>query len=292
MTILIHHNADNDGLACAAIFKHRFPNGRILGWDYPYKEEDLIPALDQIRLTGDVLEDDLYIADISFSLELMEELCDEFKSVTWIDHHKSAWNDYEEHIMGGKNSFGVVYDHQISACELTWKYFYPEREMPHAIMLLGMYDTWRREDEDLWDCQIMPYQTVRKMDFSIDAILEDMKNARYVDMSIEQGQIMLKRDWSHYKMIARKAVLCSLLDEPMYVVNTPIGQSNIPELLYDENAKTVCCWYFDGEMYRYSLRSAKDGPDVSEIARVFGGGGHKHAAGFSHVDCLIFEKIS
>ena len=31
----------------------------------------------------------------------------------------------------------------------------------------------------------------------------------------------------------------------------------------------------------FSLRSTEDGLDVSEIASKFGGGGHKHAAGFS-----------
>lgn len=30
----------------------------------------------------------------------------------------------------------------------------------------------------------------------------------------------------------------------------------------------------------YSLRSREGGVDVSEIAKQFGGGGHKHAAGF------------
>jgi nanoRNase/pAp phosphatase (c-di-AMP/oligoRNAs hydrolase) len=32
--------------------------------------------------------------------------------------------------------------------------------------------------------------------------------------------------------------------------------------------------------YRYSLRSDPQGLDVSAIAKLFGGGGHKHAAGF------------
>ncbi|WP_272872913.1 DHHA1 domain-containing protein, partial [Vibrio anguillarum] len=37
-----------------------------------------------------------------------------------------------------------------------------------------------------------------------------------------------------------------------------------------------------GDRIKYSLRSVEDGGiDVSEIAAKFGGGGHKHAAGFS-----------
>jgi nanoRNase/pAp phosphatase (c-di-AMP/oligoRNAs hydrolase) len=36
---------------------------------------------------------------------------------------------------------------------------------------------------------------------------------------------------------------------------------------------------FDG-VFQYSLRSAEDGVDVSEIAKAHGGGGHAHASGF------------
>jgi nanoRNase/pAp phosphatase (c-di-AMP/oligoRNAs hydrolase) len=39
--------------------------------------------------------------------------------------------------------------------------------------------------------------------------------------------------------------------------------------------------YYDTEDNRkYSLRSVEGGVDVSEVAALFGGGGHKHAAGF------------
>ena len=40
--------------------------------------------------------------------------------------------------------------------------------------------------------------------------------------------------------------------------------------------------YFDSDGQRiYSLRSDFDGVDVSKIAKNHGGGGHKHAAGFT-----------
>ena len=39
--------------------------------------------------------------------------------------------------------------------------------------------------------------------------------------------------------------------------------------------------YFDSKDERtFELRSSENGIDVSEIAKQFGGGGHKHAAGF------------
>jgi len=41
-----------------------------------------------------------------------------------------------------------------------------------------------------------------------------------------------------------------------------------------------------GEPFRYSMRShSEHGPDVSAIAKSFGGGGHPHAAAFSSEGC-------
>ena len=46
--------------------------------------------------------------------------------------------------------------------------------------------------------------------------------------------------------------------------------------------------YFETDEHRiYSLRSDKNGLDVSEIAAKYGGGGHFHAAGFKVAKSLI-----
>jgi hypothetical protein len=39
-------------------------------------------------------------------------------------------------------------------------------------------------------------------------------------------------------------------------------------------------FYLEGPTVIVSLRSSKEGDDVSEVAKKFGGGGHAHAAGF------------
>ena len=42
----------------------------------------------------------------------------------------------------------------------------------------------------------------------------------------------------------------------------------------------AACFWIDGDKIAFSLRSAPGGLDVSEIAQQYGGGGHRHAAGF------------
>ena len=59
--------------------------------------------------------------------------------------------------------------------------------------------------------------------------------------------------------------------------------NNISEVLnvMAKGHKFAIGWFVgsDGK-YKYSLRSDEYGMDVSKLCRVFGGGGHEHAAGF------------
>lgn len=50
-------------------------------------------------------------------------------------------------------------------------------------------------------------------------------------------------------------------------------------------------YYDDTDGRRWSLRSTPEGADVSQIAEAFGGGGHKHAAGFrmTREEAIDFE---
>lgn len=55
----------------------------------------------------------------------------------------------------------------------------------------------------------------------------------------------------------------------------------------------AACYWDTPEGRCFSLRSAEDGMDVSEIAKDYGGGGHKHAAGFRvPFHCVIEGETS
>jgi nanoRNase/pAp phosphatase (c-di-AMP/oligoRNAs hydrolase) len=64
------------------------------------------------------------------------------------------------------------------------------------------------------------------------------------------------------------------------------------------NALSVKCdyaviWYWDHDMQqvKVSLRAHHDDADVSEIAKRFGGGGHRKAAGFALPVGQMIESI-
>ena len=46
------------------------------------------------------------------------------------------------------------------------------------------------------------------------------------------------------------------------------------------DAPFATCWSRSGDRLKYSLRSEDSRMDVSEVARGYGGGGHRNASGF------------
>jgi len=126
----IYHSRDLDGWTSAAIVKKKFPDAKLIGWDYG----DDIPELEK---GGRVI-----MVDISFPPKTMNDIANRHDLV-WIDHHKSAinaWDDYfnsDDYVL---RPFDSYLDTQRAACELTWEYFFQPSEMPEMVRLLGRYD--------------------------------------------------------------------------------------------------------------------------------------------------------
>ena len=65
------------------------------------------------------------------------------------------------------------------------------------------------------------------------------------------------------------------------VLNVPYFYSSDAGHILGVNEPFAACYWDTAKGRTYSLRSSEEGIDVSEIAKMFGGGGHEHAAGFS-----------
>lgn len=96
----------------------------------------------------------------------------------------------------------------------------------------------------------------------------------------------LVNNYSYYDNIAGK--LCLVCNAPRHLRNVVAEALCLKQLAELEDANLVwgtdtifaATFYIKGTMKYYSLRSLDDGADVNAIANTFGGGGHKHAAGF------------
>ena len=155
-TVCIYHSLDLDGWMSAAIVKHwwiRVQNSSFIQgitnknyYTNPNTGEDNIEFIGYNY--GQPIPDlseyyKVIMCDISFPNEIMEEIelncaTDEF---IWIDHHKSAIESVNTDIIINIKDDDIRHinglrDTKYAACELTWKYFFPNEPMPEIVRLL------------------------------------------------------------------------------------------------------------------------------------------------------------
>lgn len=113
-----------------------------------------------------------------------------------------------------------------------------------------------------------------------------------VDNAQERGAYILAYSKTVISKIAKNASPRKMGGKDILVVNSPHWMSEIGAAL-SPKCDFALIWYrdHDGKQTRISLRSHHDDSDVSEIAKKYGGGGHRKAAGFSLPDSVDIESI-
>lgn len=239
---------------------------------------------DTLDLKTILPNEQIWIVDFSFKPEVMEGLLKITQDIIWIDHHKTAMEyKYSKELAG-------IRDNNFSGCELTWKYIYPNIPMPKIVEMLGRYDVWdfSKYGEDLNKLQA----GIRLFDHNPESLnwVEWFKSYADLNKELEGGYFALRyrnnqavsliKAWSFWAQFeGYKAICCNA--------------GSVSSQLFDsvkEDYDLMIPFVFDGKQWTVSLYTKKE-IDCSEIAKKYGGGGHKKAAGFQCKD-LPFKKIT
>lgn len=213
--------------------------------------------------------EEVYVLDFSFPREDLLRHKPRLKKLVVLDHHATA----------EKNLEGLdfcVFDMERSGARIAWDYFHPEKEAPLLIRHI--------EDRDLWRFKL-PHTA--EVHIALCAVPFDFKVWDQLDVAtlVQSGLAMSKLQQQQVKTICAKANLISLAGFQIPAVNTCLYFSEVPQHLLTIFPEAKFAAYFydyqgdDGWLRQWGLRSRGDF-DVSEIARLYGGGGHKSAAGF------------
>jgi oligoribonuclease NrnB/cAMP/cGMP phosphodiesterase (DHH superfamily) len=218
---------------------------------------------------------EVYCVDFSYPRPVIEAMARHARNLTVIDHHITAAQDLE----GLIRNDGVVdgmFDMEKSGCLLTWEWFFKERPPPQALLAVNDHDLWTFERP--WTREIALALTAYPYDFTIwDTIMGD---DRLEGLRQEGATLYRKQQKDIAEIIAAGRHLITIAGHTVPACNVPsIWASDAGHMLAQGHPFAACFW-IDGEQIAFSLRSAPDGLDVSEIAKRFGGGGHPHAAGF------------
>ncbi len=287
--ICIYHNKDLDGYCSGAIVKLKYPDCKMIGYDYGQPLE--------IEATGE----EIIMVDVSVPMTTMMKLAQMANyKFTWIDHHISAINDYNkflsEFLKGDIEQippFTAILENGISACEGAWKYLFPDKQMPTAVKLLGEYDTWRNQDKHRWDNAILPFQFgMRQFCNSAETfptdLFEDYDNVTDspVYSIIGKGKTILDyQATQNERACASSAFEFTFGDMKAICLNGGGFNSDVFKSVYDESKHVLMMpFVFSKDHWTISLYTTKEDIDCSVLAKQFGGGGHRKAAGFQVKD--------
>lgn len=283
--IAIYHSRDLDGYASGAIVKKKYPDAILIGYDYGQ----------ELMLGGNnPAEHNVIMIDVSLdSMEQMFELAKKCKSLTWVDHHLSAIRKYDAVKDEEPANFIAILEDGIAACEGGWKYLFPNEKMPRAIELLGKYDTWRNQDKELWEMEILPFQYGMRLKCNsaesfpmelLDGPLYQLVTNpidNMIEAIIRNGHVILEYQAKTNETQCKKAFEFEFEGLRAICLNGGGFSSDVFKSVYDESKHDVMIpFQFDGKTkeWNFSMYTTKD-IDVSEIAIKYGGGGHAKAAG-------------
>ena len=275
ITYILHHD-DADGFGAAAAAFKRLGQGshvRYIAVDYGRAMPDMEDG------------STVYILDYSYPRAVLEELNARMKSVTVIDHHKSAMLDLE-------GLPYAIFDMNKSGAGLAWDYFNPDEPRPAFINYI--------EDSDLYKFALPDAKYVRLALFQIELDLEVYVDMLYVDILdlIYDGKTLEKMLIQNLEMGFKTRHVIEVDEYKMLAVNVCLHMSDFGNQLFtkylaESGADFAGVYYrMDDDKIKFSCRSVGDF-DVSLICKRFGGGGHKNASGFEiPVDSFNGRKIT
>lgn len=246
----------------------------------------------------------ILIADFSFKPDVLRAMGERAASIVVLDHHKTAKEDlkgFNEVVGGSFDNVGrlfakmtgpgtnilIEFNMKESGASLTWNFCFPDEGMPRLLKYIKDRDLWTMKleytrpvslllrsypyDFHIWNSIAGEVQAIDAYTEATQPILaEALAIERFYNRKVEE--------------IAKTAILESVGGhDGVAVAFAPYAfESDVAHELLQrhEGAPFAAVIILAHGGQSFSLRSEDRRVDVSEVARKFGGGGHRNAAGF------------
>jgi nanoRNase/pAp phosphatase (c-di-AMP/oligoRNAs hydrolase) len=279
MDIIIYHGDCPDGWCAAYLLSKAYPDAK------------LIPATHGEPINVPLLKGlDVIMVDFSLKRGQMISMNNYAKSLVVLDHHKTAEKELE-----GLDF--CQFDMNRSGAAMAWDWLH--RGMPSdekGVAAAPPPRPWYVDyvqDRDLWTWKLPRSRDVSAFLMSLPMTKEvwDTLDGLGYHTAANEGQA-INSYINHYveKVVdeRREGMLVSEFDKwSVGVVNAAYPAiSEVCNVLCQKGYDIGLGWFQRGDgLVQFSLRSIGD-MDVSKIAKAYGGGGHRNAAGFQ----LEFNK--
>jgi oligoribonuclease NrnB/cAMP/cGMP phosphodiesterase (DHH superfamily) len=228
----------------------------------------------------DVTGKNVAILDFSYDNVTIKGMIEEADDLIVIDHHKSAMVELHD-------ISNTIFDMNHSGTILSWNFFHRGKEPPKFLLYIEDRDLWKWElpysKEFAASFDMIPFEFEEFLKFEDDSVFDD---------AVKRGSYILAYSKTVVKKVCEKAKPRKYDGHDVLVVNSSHWMSEIGARL-SPDCDFAVIWFYDHEErnIKVSLRAFHDHVDVSEIAKRFGGGGHKKAAGFTLPGETILDDL-
>lgn len=277
--IIIYHTQCSDGIVCAWIAKKTQPKAKYISY-----KAGCVPRCE-------FSDKNILFMDISPNFDqLLGYICNN-KKIVIIDHHKTAQDNMK--LLGDKpDNLELHIDMDKAGCQLTWEYFNNDKTKPWFIDYVADRDLWTWKLENSRDINASLFYDGEISLSKLDELLVNSKEK--IRLLSERGKIIndiKDKEIQKYKKEAIEAVLCTpTFSYNLWLSNCPYNlRSDVGSVLANtkfpngEMPAFSASWLYNPQANEWyvSLRGSECSPDLSEICKFFGGGGHPKASGFT-----------
>lgn len=305
-TLIIHHDADFDGLLSNEICRWFLqPHHEItsVGWDYGKPIPSIVAPdgrpYEQIFMVDISIDQLMSVGAITPGTPILS-----VPNLIWIDHHKTAIQKYPPTLAGYRID-------GVAACRLCWQWFtnkdtaglptlddYVNRQVfePELLTLAGEHDIWDHRDD-----RTLPLQEgLRQLEpFEYDDLIEAQFTpteaaTELLEHVVHIGKRALKARQRSMASIMKKRAHDIQWHGYRWLCCNGVSGSQAFESAVLPHHQGLMAWTYDGQIKKVSV-SMYHSPghthlDFSTIAKEMGGGGHAGACGFT-IDLELFIDL-
>jgi hypothetical protein len=218
------------------------------------------------------------------------------KSITILDHHKSAYDTYikNKDVLDEIENLKMIFDMNRSGAQIAWDFFFENQQRSWFIDYVGDRDLWKWElpnskeisaafefnnyfmDEDLDKLDSLNSYDDNEIKYLVK--IGEIIN-KYQEKLIENEinyscEATIKINEAIYNVRLGHIIGGMVSDLGNKLANEPLTSGMLPDF------GVVWNYNIDTQTWYVSLRGHDYSPDLSVIAKHFGGGGHAKASGF------------
>jgi len=292
---IIYHKACIDGFAG---FFVAHMSGRLTKDVFIY---DDIPST--TKIPPEIDGKNIIIIDVAYKKEILEEIFKYARSVVFIDHHVSIKDDVQElHKKYNKSgNITIIYDDARCGATLTWSFLFGRQKIPLFLKYIEDQDTgkWLYPKTKSFIFAVKSYYHLSTEGKSLNKWFRLLNKENVVKL-IKKGRYMKRYNDHIVNINIPKHTLESFPSKAVFDLNPSIfkkpGQykvavycgHNCPSVtdlsvgaMERINCDFCIMWVYNLDSKKYVLSMRSLDVDVSEICKLFGGGGHKLAAACS-----------